>query len=359
MVAANSSEKIIRRLYEITNNYDLGFQAQIEQILTMGLERFNLDIGILSNIQNNHYVVKHCVVPEGVELSSGLEFDFESTYCHITCHANGPTALEHIGKNDQYASHPAYQAFGLESYIGIPIRLNGEIYGTLNFSSATPYERKFQAVDIDALQLMASWIEVELIRRKQEKALVALNLALEKKAYEDSLTAIPNRRAMFKHVLVDLNRITREKGKVALAIIDIDYFKKINDTYGHQKGDDVLIKVAETLKSEKRDYDFLSRFGGEEFLLWLPNCDQEIAMKICERIKDSIENLAICEQPLTISLGVTCYAAGDLKQLQHREIIDELISEADKALYKAKSSGRNCIKFYQQTCIAEIEDLYE
>ncbi|PKG37298.1 sensor domain-containing diguanylate cyclase [Psychromonas sp. Urea-02u-13] len=359
MGQVNNSERVIRRLYEITNSYDLGFDTQIEQILQMGLERFNLDIGILARIEDNRYVVKHCVVPEDVELVSGIEFDLDTTYCQITCQAKIPIALEHIGKHDRYASHPAYQSFGLESYIGMPIKLNGQLYGTLNFSSAIPYPRKFNPVDIDALQLMTSWIEVELLRRQQEKRLIELNLKLEKKAYEDSLTSIPNRRAMFKHIKTDLNRISREKGKVALAIIDIDFFKKVNDTYGHQKGDEILIKVAESLSNDKRDYDFLARFGGEEFLLWLPNCDTKIATKVCERIKNNIENLALCDHPLTISLGITCYRAGDLKELANKKRIDELISEADKALYRAKASGRNCIKFYQRSYTSEHQAIYE
>jgi GAF domain-containing protein len=154
MDMVNNSEKVIRRLYEITNSYDLGFEAQIEQLLKMGLERFNLDIGILSKINDKKYEVKYCVVPDEVELSSGVEFDFDTTYCHITCQANGPIALEHIGENDQYASHPAYESFGLESYIGMPIKLNGKLYGTLNFSSPAPYPRKFKDFVLYAFQLM-------------------------------------------------------------------------------------------------------------------------------------------------------------------------------------------------------------
>lgn len=344
MGQVNNGEKIIRRLYEITNSYDLGFDTQVKEILKMGLERFDLDIAILSKIESNRYTVKHCVVPEGVELSSGLEFDFKTTYCHITCEANGPTALEHIGKHDQYATHPAYQAFGLEAYIGMPIKLDGKLYGTLNFSSAAPYKRKFRAVDIDALQLMTSWIEIELIRRRQEKRLVELNAALERKAYEDSLTLIPNRRAMFKHVIVDLNRINREKSSAILALIDIDFFKKINDTYGHQEGDKALIEIAKSLNSNKRDYDFLARFGGEEFLLWLPHTDINIATTVCERIKNTIESLKICKQPITISIGLTCYHSHDLNSVDNKEKLYTLIAEADKALYQAKNAGRNCIK---------------
>jgi len=349
-----NSEKVIRRLYEITNSYDLGFDKQIEQILTMGLERFNLDIGIIAKIEGERYVVKHCVVPDNIELAAGDMFDFEATYCQITCAANAPTALEHIGNDDKYASHPAYQAFALESYIGMPIRLNGELYGTLNFSSPTPYQRKFAAVDIDAIQLMSSWISVEIIRRNQELRLLELNHALEKKAYEDSLTGIPNRRAMFKHICADLNRVTREGAQLSLALIDIDHFKNINDSYGHPKGDEVLVKVASMLDMEKRDYDFVARFGGEEFLLWLPNSDLSIANIVCQRIKHSIASLAVCPIPVTISIGVTSFSSGELPELNNSEKIDKLISEADTALYEAKQSGRNAVKFYSRI---NIEDL--
>jgi diguanylate cyclase (GGDEF)-like protein len=350
MEKVNNSERVIRRLYEITASHSLGFEAQIEQLLKMGLERFNLDIAILSKIENNIYQVKHCVVPDDVELCSGVEFDFDITYCHITCTADSPTALEHIGKHDQYASHPAYDAFGLEAYIGMPIKLNGKLYGTINFSSGTPYKRKFKAVDIDALQLMTSWVEVELIRRKQEKRLVELNAILERKAYEDSLTSIPNRRAAFKHINTDLNRICRNSGQAALAILDIDFFKKINDTFGHQAGDDVLIKVAKSLQNDKRDYDFIARFGGEEFLLWLPNIEIEQAVSVCERIKMNIEKLSSKDKNITISIGLTHFTPAITHQEKShvKAKIDELISEADSALYQAKREGRNCIRLFDK-----------
>ena len=343
-----NSEKVIRRLYEITNSYDLGFEIQIKQILKMGLERFNLDIGILAKVEENQYVVQYCVAPNALHITPGIAFDFDSTYCQITCQSDGPTAIENIGEHEEYSSHPAYQAFPLESYIGMPLKVNGALYGTLNFSSPMPYQRKFKEIDIDALQLMSSWIEVEIIRRQQEQRLVEMNQTLERKAYEDSLTGVPNRRSMFKHISADLNRITREHSKVALAIIDIDRFKDINDNYGHQKGDEVLTKVAKSLNSDKRDYDFLARFGGEEFLLWLPNSDMEIARLVCQRVKNSIEALTLCETTITISIGISCYTAGDLQQLVNREQVDHLIAEADIALYEAKASGRNAIRFYQR-----------
>ena len=347
MPANTNSEKVIRRLYEITNNYDAGFDTQINQLLQMGLDRFQLDIAILSHIEDNRYMISHCVVPPDFELTSGVKFDLLQTYCHITCQADAPVAIAHMGKDDRYAHHPAYQAFGLESYIGMPIRLHGQLYGTLNFSSANPYQRRFNAFDIDVLQLMASWVQVELIRRGQEQRLQQLNLELQKKAYEDSLTAIPNRRAMFKHIKSELNRIQREQGDATLAIIDIDFFKRINDSYGHIIGDKVLAKIAESMQINKRNYDFLARLGGEEFLLWLPSTNVEMATIVCQRVKDAIENLALLPDPITVSIGLVYYnAQRDSYNDNWHDMVDQLLSEADSAMYQAKQAGRNCVRLY-------------
>jgi diguanylate cyclase (GGDEF)-like protein len=347
MMDMNISEKVIRRLYEITHSYHLGFEAQIAQLLVMGLDRFNLDIGILAKIDGDKYTVEHCIVPENIPITPGLEFLLGNTLCEITCNADGPVALEHIGLHEKYASHPAYLSGGLESYIGIPIRLDGALYGTLNFSSPTPYKRNFQDIDIDALQVMASWIEVEMIRRRQEEKLIELNSILEKKAYEDSLTLIPNRRASYKHLTTDINRIAREQGSAVLAIIDVDNFKIINDTHGHQKGDEILKKIAETINAGKRDYDFLARFGGEEFLLWLPNSDKAAAITVCERIRKDVEGLSVLKKPVTISVGLTLYSPTSTYQADIEAKIDTILSQADKALYSAKDAGKNCLDWYQ------------
>lgn len=347
MMDVSISEKVIRRLYEITHSYHRGFDTQIAQLLSMGLERFNLDIGILAKIDGDKYTVEHCIVPENIPIDVGVEFTLGNTLCEITCNADGPVALEYIGQHHKHASHPAYLSGGLESYIGIPIRLEGLLYGTLNFSSARPYQRMFQKIDIDALKLMASWIEVEMIRRRQEAKLKELNTILEKKAYEDSLTLVPNRRASYKHLSIDINRIAREQGSAVLAIIDVDNFKTINDSYGHQKGDEILKKIAETINLGKRDYDFLARFGGEEFLLWLPNSDKASAMSVCDRIRKDVAGLSILKNSITISIGLTLYAPSSTYQNDIDLKIDQLLSQADQALYGAKDAGRNCLNWYQ------------
>lgn len=259
----SESERVIRRLYEITSRYDMGFEHQIQSLLKMGLERFQLDIGILSRVENGVYTVVQCVCPTEVPLRPGDSFSLGGTYCSVTCHTDGPVAIEYVKESDALGQHPAYREFQLESYIGIPIRCQGELYGTLNFSSAAPYPRQFQDIDIDSLQLMASWIEVELIRRQQEAELKALNDKLLQQARTDSLTKLPNRRCLFKHLQQDIQLVNRGGCQSSIVLIDIDHFKKINDRFGHQGGDLALIAIATCLAEQLRPHDFVARYGGE------------------------------------------------------------------------------------------------
>jgi len=355
------SEKVIRRLYQITNDYQKGFDIQVSQLIMMGLERFDLDIGILSHIEGDKYTVLNCVTPEGVELNNGDTFDFDKTYCEITCQSFGPVMIENMGEHDQYATHPAYQAFGLESYIGVPIFIDDQIFGTLNFSSAVPYPREFKDIDIDALKLMASWIEVELIRRKQEQRLQQLNARLEYQAYHDALTGVANRRSMFKTVHLDIERMKRAGGKGTLAVIDIDHFKRVNDTHGHQIGDEVLKKVASAIESQLTESDFVARFGGEEFVAWLPERSTETRREIVEQVRTCVNGIEVDGKPITVSVGSCEFDFANLEHVQSdKATLDEIIHVADDNLYAAKEAGRNkTINSDWEVSVSAIDEVNE
>jgi diguanylate cyclase (GGDEF)-like protein len=336
-----SSELVIRRLYEITNAYEKGFEYQVTELIRMGLERFNLDIGILSQITGDDYKVLYCVVPDDVELKKGDHFQFEATYCELTCSANGPVFIEHMGGNEALAKHPAYAAFGLESYIGVPIRFKNEIFGTLNFSSPTPYPRKFKEFDIDALKLMVSWIEVELIRREQESQLYELNKELSRLANYDSLTNVINRRGMHEALRKSFNSLRRSEGLGTIAMLDIDNFKALNDKYGHQTGDDVLLELAKIITDQLRDYDLIARYGGEEFLLWLPNTDLNMAGGIFSRIMSALRVVTSIPSPITVSVGAYCFKFHDIQECDLSKVTYNVIAKADALLYQAKDQGKN------------------
>lgn len=167
---------------------------------------------------------------------------------------------------------------------------------------------------------------------------------LEHLVMQDSLTAIPNRRKFEEVLQVEKSRCARTKNELSLIMIDIDYFKGFNDRFGHQKGDDVLRKVATALKiSLQRPEDFVARYGGEEFVAVLPNTSRHGAEHVAEALKRAVFQLEIpypnspVSDRVTISLGVSSFAPEtDLH-------IETGLFSADQALYQAKRAGRNCI----------------
>lgn len=156
-------------------------------------------------------------------------------------------------------------------------------------------------------------------------------------ATTDVLTDTYNRRFGMELLDKEISRCVRSDSILSIGIFDLDHFKKINDTYGHLAGDQVLIEFADLLKSLFRDYDIIFRYGGEEFVVVLPNTDEAEAIQIIERIREKIEQTVVRvdqnEIQVTVSVGVT--------EFQLDESIDMLISRADCILYRAKSTGRN------------------
>lgn len=169
---------------------------------------------------------------------------------------------------------------------------------------------------------------------------------IEKKFREasllDGLTNIPNRRFFDETVAKEWGRCARVSKSLTLMMIDIDYFKKYNDTYGHQEGDECLIRVAQTIKAALlRPFDAVCRYGGEEFVVLLPETDREGGMKMAEKIRTAIESIKIPHATSTVSPYVTCsfgIATAIPCPLMNPE---ELIRRADKALYVSKTNGRN------------------
>lgn len=155
-------------------------------------------------------------------------------------------------------------------------------------------------------------------------------------ALTDELTRIANRRSFVASVQSEISRCERLNYRVALLLLDIDYFKSVNDSYGHQAGDDVLQQVALRISSILREYDIFGRIGGEEFGVFLAETDRETALQVAERLRRliAIEPFVIAGRPLTITISIGV-ATGE------GQSFESLYGEADTALYKAKSAGRN------------------
>jgi diguanylate cyclase (GGDEF)-like protein len=173
---------------------------------------------------------------------------------------------------------------------------------------------------------------------------MAAREALRIQATHDNLTGIANRGAILESLRTELSRASRDRRPVAVLMADVDRFKQINDTRGHQVGDEVLREVAHRMKSAMRNYDAVGRYGGEEFLMALPGCDGDGALAQAERICD-----VIAGEPFRAAgsvFGVTCSLGVSWRDPASAEDADALIREADLALYNAKALGRNRVECY-------------
>lgn len=183
-------------------------------------------------------------------------------------------------------------------------------------------------------------LELKHTRDELKKTLVKL----EKLAITDPLTGVFNRRHLLELAEQEFNRVSRYGSPLSVLMIDADYFKQVNDNYGHAVGDETLKAIAQLTQNLLRKVDCFGRIGGEEFLAFLPETQISQAIKVAERICKSIGSFRIkIDQQniqITVSIGVATYEAPDRK-------IDDILKRADEALYEAKRRGRNQVVVYE------------
>lgn len=328
----------LRRLTSIGSQRGLNLEEKAHAILELGSATFDLPLGIVSRIEGDRYELVYAVSPNN-QLKPGTSFELEKTYCVHTLAADAPTGFEHAGKSE-ISDHRCYRAFQLESYLGAPLLVDGERYGTLNFSSPEPRMRRFSANERELVRLFAQWMGFELARERDLQALEQARAKLEQLATTDELTQLLNRRAIFSFGRNELQRARRLDHALSVLVIDADRFKSINDRYGHAVGDSVLEAAARALHSSLREVDGIGRIGGEEFCALLLQTKRAAAAVIAERIRKNIGRVEIPTEtgPLTVSvsIGVAELAPGD-------ESFEDLVARADAALYQAKHAGRDRI----------------
>lgn len=220
--------------------------------------------------------------------------------------------------------------------LGTSAGLIGTSITSLTVMALLPYsDIGFRAVDYGMVTdaILLSLALAERVKITQEEKLTA-----EKEAKTDVMTGLLNRRAYAEIALTEVRRCQRYGGKLALIMMDIDHFKAVNDTYGHAAGDKVLQEIADILKNILRDNDYVFRFGGEEFMILLPESDIKHAKHLAERIRKAVEKMRVLFEEhtisATVSMGIAEYDKNDLT-------IKDVEKRADEALYTAKGGGRN------------------
>ena len=204
---------------------------------------------------------------------------------------------------------------------------------------------KLALVDASLLAVIVATIAYFVFIRPKDRQIRMVMVALEEARLDaenlarfDSLTGVLSRRALFEALHTEVEHAKRYGGVLACLMLDLDYFKTINDTYGHQFGDEVLRRIARVISEHCRTNDHLGRYGGEEFLMVLPETRIDGATKFAERVRSAVAetHLNRNEERITLSIGVAEWRDGDGST-------SRLISEADRALLEAKAAGRNCV----------------
>lgn len=238
--------------------------------------------------------------------------------------------LEPDFKNSKYFKGKHNPLFQNEFIACIPLMIENEIIGVMNLN-----DNKKGFISVSELDLILN--VAEFISLSLSNAL--LFEKVEKLSVTDSLTGLFNRQLMQKVLANEFARSKRYGSPLSLVMVDVDHFKKVNDTYGHQKGDEVLKTLADVLKGFCRSHDVPVRYGGEEFLLILPQTPLQGALHIAERIRQTVAKTPFYHNGKKLQVTVSCGLAALDKATM--ETPERLIGAADQALYKAKETGRN------------------
>ena len=231
---------------------------------------------------------------------------------------------------------------GIRSILVIPIIFRDEVIGTL-FLRTSRLKHTFTEREIRLCTAIANASANSLYNAFLHEKTENEKSQLEKLAITDYLTGLYNIRYFYHRIDEEISRAQRYKLHLSCLMIDIDHFKKINDNYGHRAGDIVLTEFAHLLKKHTRKSDVLARYGGEEFIVLLPQTSPEAAVSKAETIRNFIEKHRFRgikgKNGLTVSIGISSFPARTIKNKE------DIITAADNALYKAKSTGRNRVVF--------------
>jgi diguanylate cyclase (GGDEF)-like protein len=229
-----------------------------------------------------------------------------------------------------------YEHFPSRALVSVPIRWGEEFLGVLVILAYTPH--RYTPSDMDILGMFATQAAIAIRNARLYKK-------IEQVSITDELTGLFNRRGFFQFGEREFERSLRFNRPLSVLMLDIDHFKRINDTYGHSAGDLVLRALGDCFRRNKRGIDFEGRYGGEEFVFLLPETFLSGASQIAERLLQSVAELVIPVslangKPSSVNLHITV-SIGAAYMLPEIQSLDALIGRADEAMYRAKGAGRN------------------
>lgn len=245
-------------------------------------------------------------------------------------------------ENDPRIKQKNRQHYKTRSFVCVPLKIEDRIIGVLNLSDKTSGE-VFDEEDLNLIQSFATHAAIVMERN----VFINKTEELKKLTITDSLTGVLNRRYLYERLKDEVARSERHGHRLSLLMLDLDGFKQCNDIFGHLFGDRILKGIAEVLLSTVRSIDIVARYGGDEFMIILPETAEPVAIEIAERLRNNVAQQSVRPEDaagsgpstLTVSVGIVCYPV-------HGKTIEVLLENVDKALYRAKNKGKNRIEVF-------------
>ena len=309
----NLLQYILSQAVEITS-------AEKGSIMLYNLETDRLNIRVLAGLEDTEYQEK--VNNNEISCRSFKPGEGIAGRVFMT---SQPMIVNNIREDDLFIkSETSY----VRSIACIPMVVYSDVIGVINVTNKKK-GKEFTDEDVEMLKAVA------------DQAAVAVNKAqLWDMAVTDSLTGLYVRRYLMVKLQEEIHRAERYNKPLSVVMVDLDRFKKINDTYGHDAGDRALKTISQFFQKNIRDIDAIGRYGGEEFVMLIPDADKKAAFCLAERLRKELAKVKLEDlPPITISLGIATYPSDGTD-------IEELIKKADAAMYEAKRKGRNrAVKF--------------
>lgn len=298
-------------------------EEAFDRITRLTRQIFDVSISTVTLIDGHRQWFKS---RQGVDVA---ETDLSQSLCHIAVVKGEPLIVEDALAHRTIQNHPAViDGLKLRFYAGMPLRTpDGHVIGTLCAADTSPraFSKRDQGILADLAQFVVSELELRTL------------------AMTDALTGALSRRAFREEAARAIALARRHATELSVLMVDLDHFKLVNDTYGHQFGDRLLVEVISTLRSNARQSDIIGRLGGEEFGLVLHQSSASAALEVAEKLRSAIAHLRIDHVDGAVGATISVGVAGLDRTTQD---IDTLLERADAALYAAKSDGRNrCIRW--------------
>lgn len=320
----------------------------MDVLFTPGEERFDRITRIAARVLGTPIALVSLVARDVQWFKSAQGLDATDTprdisFCGHAIHGDETFVVGDAAQDQRFFDNPLVTGGPqIRFYAGHPLHgIDGSRVGTLCIIDRTP--KTLTPEQLKVLEDLAAIAESELQRgqlNEAQRELIREMDELKLRASVDGLTRLWNRSAIMDLLGAEVKR-ARRGIPMCLAMIDVDHFKKVNDTHGHPVGDAVLVEVAARIRKALRDYDAVGRYGGEEFIAVMSNAGLIPSMKLCHRIRLSIEKEAIATSAGPVSVTVSI---GLVASVAETTDLERLVAAADAALYRAKKKGRNCLE---------------